>query len=254
MISRPSIVSRVNPFLFLANQQIRFANYHNVYDDKAENRDSGISSSMLHKQIQWLLRNGFTFISGREALEIAKSGKKAYRKIVFTTDDAHIDNWNVMSPIFDNYSIKPILFINSGNIGSADYMSREQIAHLIAKGYEIGSHTVSHINCADMDSDTFEDEILSDIENLKEWFGESIKYFAFPYGKVFADVKYIDKLKEAGVEMTLSVRYMLRNNLSPLSWGRDKGEMSYRKFLFMFHVRPYIMLFANTLKKFDNRV
>lgn len=253
MVFNSSIASRLNPFLFPGNHQTRIVNYHNVYDDNSLDTEKGISASVLKKQIQWLKRSGYSFISAKEALQVTKTGKKIYRCIIFTTDDGHLDNWNVMAPIFDYYSIKPILFINSGNIGKQNCMGESEIKDLISRGYEIGSHTVSHVNCIQMNDSIFDKEIVEDIHHLRERFNEPVKYFAFPYGRVFADNIYIKKLYNEGIEMCLSVRYMFNNNLSPLCWGRDKGEMSFNKFLLSFHCRPYILSILNSCLRFDTR-
>ncbi|MCF8296020.1 MAG: polysaccharide deacetylase family protein [Saprospiraceae bacterium] len=252
--SKISLVSKINPFLFPSNYQIRLLSYHHVYDDSNKNPDiSGIPVSCMKRQFQWLLRNGYTFITASDALDCVNKQNRLYRCIVITTDDGSIDNYNVMAPLFEEFCIKPILFINSSNIGKPHYMSRLQIKELIAMGYEIGSHTASHINCTNMTDQIFTNEIVRDIQLLQDLQGAQVRFFAFPYGKIFKENLYINKLTDEGIEMCLSVRFMFKNNLSPLCWGRDKGEFEFNKFILLFYFRPYILSFINSIRAFDNR-
>ena len=239
--------------LNFCSKQVRFVNYHNVYNENDTEIKRGISSKTLKSQIEWLQSFGFRFISLKDALRDYNKNKSLKKTIVFTTDDALIDNINAIAPVFDEYGIKPTIFINSDKVGNKGVMTVEQINHLISKGYEIGSHTCNHTSCINMTADDVKNEIANDISNLQRIFHRNIRYFAFPFGHVFKKYSLIDNLKSLGLEVVLSVRYYCNNYQYPLCWGRDKGEMPLRKFQFNFLFRPLLLLILNRIKPFDKR-
>ncbi len=239
--------------LNISSKHVRFINYHKVYDYDGTGTKLGISSKILRLQIEWLLLLGFRFISLAEALRDYSNKKSLKKTIVFTTDDAFIDNVNTITQVFNEYGIKPTIFINSNTIGNKGIMTVEQIKSLISKGYEIGSHTCNHSKCLNMTAPDIEIEIAKDIIKLKQIFHQDIVYFAFPHGLVFKNYNLLKELKDLGLKVALSTKYYINNNQNPLCWGRDKGEMPFKKFKFNFIFRSFVLFFVNKIKPFDKR-
>lgn len=64
--------------------------------------------------------------------------------VTFTFDDGYLSTYNTAYPILDKYDYKATLFVPTDYIGRDGYMTKSEIAKLIAFGWEIGSHTKSH--------------------------------------------------------------------------------------------------------------
>ncbi|HEX4147431.1 MAG TPA: polysaccharide deacetylase family protein, partial [Pirellulales bacterium] len=58
-----------------------------------------------------------------------------------------------------------------------------QLRDMAAAGIEIGAHTRTHSDLGSIrDPQTMRDEIVGGGEDLEDWLGQRVRYFAFPYG------------------------------------------------------------------------
>ncbi len=59
----------------------------------------------------------------------------------------------------------------------------DQILYLSRDGFEIGSHTRSHLDCGSSDAEALEREIAGSKADLEQRLGQEVKFFAFPWGQ-----------------------------------------------------------------------
>lgn len=127
---------------------------------------------------------------------IQKAGLRPKPIVVFTFDDGSVEDLTVMKPIFDSYGYKATAFIVTGwmgqTVGGNDYMTAEQLLHLHNAGWEIGSHTVTHLNCQTSPIDVVEEEMKQSKEHL-ESLGIPCSNFAYPYGAMNGAAKRISQ-------------------------------------------------------------
>jgi peptidoglycan/xylan/chitin deacetylase (PgdA/CDA1 family) len=103
--------------------------------------------------------------------------------ILLTFDDAHQDNYVTAFPIMKKYGFTGVLYIPYNYIGTADYLSVDEIREMAGAGWEVGSHTLSHpINFLALDPASLRSEIVGSRKKLSDLLGLPILTFAYPFG------------------------------------------------------------------------
>ena len=102
--------------------------------------------------------------------------------ITFTFDDGCLSTYTKAFPILEKYSYPATVFIITSTLGEPGYMTIEQVLDLADKGWEIGSHTVSHPDLTQLTDYQLNYELLESKRYL-ESFGLKVENFASPYGK-----------------------------------------------------------------------
>ena len=72
----------------------------------------------------------------------------------------------------------------------SDFLSYEDIEQLIEYGFEIGSHSLTHINLTVLPASTLKHELEFSKHWLESRFGIKITKFSYPYGKVIPHVQW----------------------------------------------------------------
>ena len=133
--------------------------------------------------------------------------KENYKKIIITFDDGYENVSKIALDILDKFNQKATCFIvlnkidnfndwdnNSKKINSSKLMNISQIKEWINMGYEIGSHTLDHIDLTQLNYENKKKQITKSFFKLNENFGIKPVSFSYPYGKY--DQECINILKE----------------------------------------------------------
>lgn len=113
--------------------------------------------------------------------------------VVFTFDDGNADVYTNARRILSKYGYRAVVFIITNEVGSVDKMTWEQLKMLERLGWDIGSHTVNHVNLVDATYETVESELKDSQAILKEkGHAKGARFFASPYGEYpgYSDPKY----------------------------------------------------------------
>lgn len=104
--------------------------------------------------------------------------------MVITFDDIFMDAFINAYPILKKYNIPFTVFISNDLIGKPGYIGIEELKQLNEDPLvTIGYHTQSHkklINVANLKY-----EICDSCSHLENFLGKPIRYFAYPYGKLY---------------------------------------------------------------------
>ena len=109
--------------------------------------------------------------------------------VVFTFDDAPTEDLTVIKPMFDAFGYKGTIYAIPGFSGTRrvasgytiDYMTKEQLKSLSDEGWEIGAHTMTHIQMGVASEATIEYEMGESKRVLQDW-GFNVTNFAYPFG------------------------------------------------------------------------
>ncbi|GIH74745.1 polysaccharide deacetylase family protein [Planobispora longispora] len=77
-------------------------------------------------------------------------------------------------------------YVNSGNLGEDDRLTRRQLAAIAKSGHEIGGHTLDHARLTELPPDELRAQICDDRKALMRM-GHRATTFAYPYGAVNAE-------------------------------------------------------------------
>jgi Predicted xylanase/chitin deacetylase len=169
---------------------------------------------LFEKQIKLLKVLGFKSITSDEIVDFVK-GKDLKKSVCITFDDAYKDVFENALPILKKYDFKAIVFVPVGLVGEynkwdADRLnvkkpiaSWEDIRSALKEGFEIGSHTITHMPLTHLDTKSLKQEIGLSKKLLEDKLGVEIKTFCYPYGDY--DERVMDAVKEAGYKLAFSV-------------------------------------------------
>jgi peptidoglycan/xylan/chitin deacetylase (PgdA/CDA1 family) len=115
------------------------------------------------------------------------------RPVMITFDDANEDNYTTAFPIMKKYGFTGVLYLPYDYIGAPGYLTVDQIKEMIAAGWEVGSHSLTHpLNFMTLSPAQLRAEIVDSRKRLGALLGVPVLTFAYPFGDVSsAAVDYV---------------------------------------------------------------
>jgi len=146
-----------------------------------------ISPYDFERQMYLLHEWGYRTISVELLVRAIRQGAELPPKpIILTFDDGGEGTITNALPIMQKYGFTGTAYIVYNYVGIGGYMNAEQIRSLYAAGWEIGSHSISHVDLT-VRSDRQKDEIVDSRGKLQALLGVPILTFAYPFGAYDSD-------------------------------------------------------------------
>jgi len=167
--------------------------YHRVAD--VHPNDWTISRATFGSHVSYC-RKHFDLISLAQLQERCAKATSFRPSVSFTFDDGYAENMDYAIPLLIQQKIPCTYFVTVENILSGGPFEHDvhqgrplatntiaQVREMADNGIEIGLHTRSHINFADVTCrKTLKREISDAGAELADLIGRPIRYFAFPFG------------------------------------------------------------------------
>ena len=170
--------------------------YHRF--DEKKYPSTNIQLNVFKEQLKIIESEGIRFIHPKNFKESLSKNKKE-RKILLTIDDGLLSFYENAWPILREKRIPFILFVNTREVGSFNYMNWNQILELHkADHVEIGNHSHSHEYLVDENPKVIKNDILKSIEIFNEKLGTNSSFFSYPFGEYSLEFKKI--IKELGFD------------------------------------------------------
>jgi peptidoglycan/xylan/chitin deacetylase (PgdA/CDA1 family) len=155
--------------------------YHRFEENKYPSTNIKIDD--FKKQIEIIEKENIHFINPNN-FEKNLALKKNKRKILLTIDDAFLSFYENAWPILKERKIPFILFVNTREVGSFNYMNWLQIKELHKEDFvEIGNHSHSHEYLVNEPSSVIKNDIVKSIEIFKKQLGKNSLFFSYPFGE-----------------------------------------------------------------------
>jgi peptidoglycan/xylan/chitin deacetylase (PgdA/CDA1 family) len=177
-----------------------------------------VTPTQLEDQLQSILNRGYVPVS------VSQVGDPhgPTRALVVTFDDGFASVHSRAAPILRRLDVIATIFPCTHHTSSREVldfgfgqwkgtayeaeltpMTWEQLAELRDRGWEIGSHGVTHANLTELSSEALHAELRDSRRTLQQRLGIPCSAVAYPYG--FFDDRVVDAAREAGytVGMTL---------------------------------------------------
>ena len=155
--------------------------YHRF--DESKYPSTNIQMDVFTEQLEIIENEKIAFIHPKD-FEKALSQNKKQRKILFTVDDALSSFYENAWPVLKEKKIPFILFVNTREVGSFNYMNWDQILELHkSPNVEIGNHSHSHEYLVDENSSFIKRDIEKSIKIFEEKLGSNSKFFSYPFGE-----------------------------------------------------------------------
>jgi peptidoglycan/xylan/chitin deacetylase (PgdA/CDA1 family) len=173
-----------------------------------------LTGDEFRTQIELLKQQGWGGLSVSQALAYPEG-----RFICFTFDDGHETDILAAAPILGQAGYMATFFVTAGRLGSAGYLSHQQVRELSALGFEIGCHSMTHAYLTDLDDKGLQREICDAKSQLEDIVGEPVEHFSCPGGRF--DDRVLLTARRAGYR-TVSTSRLHANSATtdPFALGR----------------------------------
>lgn len=101
--------------------------------------------------------------------------------IVITFDDGNLDAFTNGFPIMQKYGFTGVMYVIVGRMQTAGYINAEQLKALVAAGWEVGDHSLSHLDLR-QEHDRLEIELSQSRQILEQAVGAPVNTFSYPFG------------------------------------------------------------------------
>ena len=165
--------------------------YHRFNESKYPS--TNIQLQVFKEQLKIIENEGIRFIHPKNFRK-SLSENKNERKVLLTIDDGLLSFYQNAWPILKEKKIPFILFVNTREVGSFNYMNWSQVLELHESDLvEIGNHSHSHEYLVDENSEVIKKDILKSIEIFNKRLGKNSKFFSYPFGEYSQEFKKIIK-------------------------------------------------------------
>lgn len=178
-----------------------------------------ISPKNFAAHMHALRDGGYQACSARNFIDWLRGDIQLPEKtLLITFDDGYLGVFEHGLPVLRELKWPAVMFLVSRLIGDKDswyqrenplqqthpLVSIEHIQSMRTQGFSFQSHSRSHPDLRGQDETALTDEVRGSREDLERILGESIEYFAYPYGHYNEEV--IDSIKKAGYKAAFSVQ------------------------------------------------
>ena len=189
--------------------------YHRFEENKYPSTNIKIKD--FKKQLDAIEKENINFINPNNFAQ-SLTENKLDRKILLTIDDGFLSFYNNAWPLLKEKKIPFILFVNTREVGSFNYMSWDQIREIDKEDFvEIGNHSHSHEYLVDKNKSVIKSDITKSIDIFKEELGYNSKFFSYPFGEY--SLEFINIVK------SLNFKYAFGQHSGVIDETKDFFEM-----------------------------
>jgi peptidoglycan/xylan/chitin deacetylase (PgdA/CDA1 family) len=169
--------------------------FHRV-DDRYPTDPITVTRRAFARHLDFFTRY-FHVVSLTELLAKLAANADVSGNLVITFDDGYLDNWTVAVPELIARRLPACFFITTGFIDTnrdaprdaalavrSEWMTWDHIRAIHEADFELGAHTISHVNLADVDRQTALREIVGSKTQLEAETNSAVHHFAYPFGGV----------------------------------------------------------------------
>lgn len=224
--------------------------YHRVSVSAQPDRYT-VALAEFERQMLALCDSGYQVVSLADTIaQLRISPTSSTKPVCITFDDGFKETHDFAAPILGKLGFPATFFLVSGLMGATNRWDRttgcesecrlmnwREAQHLLAAGFDLGSHTVNHPVLPELPNSRAVEEIHRSKQDIEAKLGVAIRHFAYPYGRF--DQRIRDLVCEAGFEAacsTLSGFATQENDPFALRrievFGRDSVRLFLRKLKF----------------------
>ena len=150
-----------------------------------------ITPKVFRNLIREFKDKGYVFLDVSDIRDIYYGKSSMPDKAVFLGfDDGYKDNYTYAYPILLEENVKATFFVVSSKIYDKDRLSISDMKNMMANGFKIGSHTVTHANTTSLTEEQINEEFRDSQRTLSEALNTPIYSLAYPCG--FENSKVVD--------------------------------------------------------------
>ena len=197
--------------------------YHGIHP---EPRHGEVTPEALRAQLALVLKRGHRFTTFSDAV----LGLPAGRVAAVTFDDGIASAVEFGLPVLDELGLPATMFLTLDTLGVGGRLVPADAERLVARGWEVGSHTVSHPNLTKLDDGALSSELRSSREGIERLTHVPCTSVAYPKG--YADGRVVAAAEAAGYVAGAALEGATDLGPIVLAWPRVgvRGDDSVRVF------------------------
>jgi peptidoglycan/xylan/chitin deacetylase (PgdA/CDA1 family) len=148
-------------------------------------------------QMHWLARNGFQAVTLHDVFESWTAGQPLPpRPVVISFDDGYRSHVTAAYPLLRSLDWPGVLNLDVSNLTPSWGISPAAVRRLIAAGWEIDAHSLTHADVSRLSGRSLAQEIGGSRRAIRRLFGVPASFFCYPAGRF--DDEAIAAVRNAG--------------------------------------------------------
>lgn len=173
--------------------------YH-VIGDQAESpyQELYVRPQDFARQMQWLAQAGFQAVTLKQLYRywFPPHHPLPPHPVVITFDDGYRSVYDNAFGVLKKLGFPATVFVVGKFLDSPYFLSPDQLKEMANQGWEIGSHTLNHIDLTAATPSQLESEVSQSKKLLQDRLGVPIDFFCYPAGRV--NHRVVAATKKAG--------------------------------------------------------
>lgn len=170
--------------------------YHELFPaDGSNSKNYSMTGETFESHVKYLSENGFRSLTPDDLIgggRIEKGGKG----VIISFDDGYKSDYSTALPALKKFGMKAVFFVTAGWVGTAGFVTWEDLIEMRSLGMSIGSHGLTHRFLSDLDKNELRSELAESREALEKRLGARIGFLSLPGG--FGSGRVLREAKAAG--------------------------------------------------------
>jgi peptidoglycan/xylan/chitin deacetylase (PgdA/CDA1 family) len=168
------------------------------------NQELWVSPSTFAGTVRALARAGYHGVTLQRVWDAWHGrGQLPSKPVVFSFDDGYYGQYRNARPTLAHQGWPGVLNLKLGNL--ADMGGPANIKRMVAEGWEIDDHTITHPDLTTVGASALRYEIGTSRQRFHKLFGVPANFFCYPAGRY--DAAVIAEVKRAGFNAATSTRF-----------------------------------------------
>jgi peptidoglycan/xylan/chitin deacetylase (PgdA/CDA1 family) len=151
---------------------------------------------LFARQVAGLQQAGYEAVTLHDVVAAWDHGAPLPRRpIVLSFDDGYASHSTHARPVLERVGWPGVLNLELANLGT-DGITTRQVRKLLADGWELGSHTLTHPDMTTLDDAALRRELVESRKAIERRFGLRPEFFCYPAGRY--DARVIAAVRAAG--------------------------------------------------------
>lgn len=164
-----------------------------------------VGARRFREQIDALARAGYRPVTLAQVWRAWHgSGRLPAKPVVLSFDDGFVSQYRTAARVLRARRWPGVFFLIGRRLDAAGGLSTGQVRRMLADGWELGAHTVTHPDLTAVDPGRLREEVSGSRQALRSRFGVPVRAFAYPYGRV--DVEVATAVRDAGFTLATTIR------------------------------------------------
>ncbi len=231
----------------------RILMYHMVRDPVPGAKFNGlrVATRLFDAQLRWLRDQGWRFCTLSELVD--QWPPHPGRSLALTFDDGYADNLLNALPLLEKYDARATVYLvvergnddwsvkkkahhNSGELVREPKLTDPQVRELLdSRRVELGSHTMTHANFAQLSTSAKRQELTDSKRWLEDRFNVPVRSFAFPFGIYQPEDPQL--VAEAGYESAVTTDPGIDDTETPDPFRLRRVKISGKENMLAFRMR-----------------